>query len=709
MALIANDAAIDGVAFRKIFGGAQDDAKAERATMDMMDVADATPSPPMQFILLDVDGVLHPLTQSGHPLHALMDDLTRRTDADMELNEETGVGGVVAGEFLSDNMTALAHMINSTGAQIILSSTWRETGPQRRAVDAQLVKHGLQPAVGATPRIPGLTGGRSKEILAWADTATENCCWVAIDDLELQGLPNDCFVKTEPSKGLTLADAERAVECLRRQQQRLASSTIKVAQPASKKVARKPTNDLNEPAVSCFKTTQIEVKRPPPQPKRTLQLQLDDGTMEDAPPKPAIARITLNDCLACSGCVTKAEAAFVTQQNTAEFLQRLQAGKDQLVVVSVSTAAWGGLGVHYQLGLRETFRRLSSLFKSLGCHHVFDCDLANDLHLAQVAAEFVERFRTTQAASSAGGGAAASAPLPLLTASCPGWVQYAERKQGAYVLPHLSRVRSPQQIAGVLIKRLHATAAGVPPDRVYHVAVAPSFDQKLEATRAAFADGDTKDVDCVLTPLELAALLDERGVASLSHIPDDGTAEAAETPLSKRYASGGAAEFVFRVAARELFGVELPPEAPLPWTAGRNQDHRELLLPAADGGGVPRLRFAQAYGFRNIQNVLRRVKSGRQQYDLVEMMASPGGEANGGGQARAPNAEAQRTRAAEIDALLANDAETAHRSPLDSPKLTELYAPGGFLEGGPLGARRSSTCGPSTRRATAAARQRVVV
>ena len=26
------------------------------------------------------------------------------------------------------------------------------------------------------------------------------------------------------------------------------------------------------------------------------------------------------------------------------------------------------------------------------------------------------------------------------------------------------------------------------------------------------------------------------------------------------------------------------------------------------------------------------------------------------------------------------------RSPLDSPRLAELYAPGGFLEGGPLGA-----------------------
>ena len=82
---------------------------------------------------------------------------------------------------------------------------------------------------------------------------------------------------------------------------------------------------------------------------------------------------------------------------------------------------------------------------------------------------------------------------------------------------------------------------------------------------------------------------------------------------------------------------------------------------------------------------MRRVKSGAgSPYHLVEIMATPGGEANGGGQARAPNPAAQRTRAAEIDALLANGAETVRRSPLDSPRLAELYAPGGFLEGGPL-------------------------
>ena len=62
------------------------------------------------------------------------------------------------------------------------------------------------------------------------------------------------------------------------------------------------------------------------------------------------------------------------------------------------------------------------------------------------------------------------------------------------------------------------------------------------------------------------------------------------------------------------------------------------MLPAAESGGAPRLRFALAYGFRNIENVVRRVKSGAgSPYHLVEIMASPGGEANGGGQARAPN------------------------------------------------------------------------
>ena len=47
-------------------------------------------------------------------------------------------------------------------------------------------------------------------------------------------------------------------------------------------------------------------------------------------------------------------------------------------------------------------------------------------------------------------------------------------------LPHLSRVKSPQQINGTLIKYGSEACHHTPPERIYHVAVMPCFDKKLE-------------------------------------------------------------------------------------------------------------------------------------------------------------------------------------------------------------------------------------
>ncbi|CAI7802482.1 unnamed protein product [Closterium sp. NIES-54] len=91
--------------------------------------------------------------------------------------------------------------------------------------------------------------------------------------------------------------------------------------------------------------------------------------------------------------------------------------------------------------------------------------------------------------------------------------------------------------------------------------------------------------------------------------------------------SGGYAEAVLRYAALELFGVHVPP-GPLEWQQVRNADMRECSV-AVDRQHV--LRVACAYGFRNIQNVLRRAKQGRCPYHYVEVMACPGGESGGVG------------------------------------------------------------------------------
>ncbi|EJK67688.1 hypothetical protein THAOC_11247, partial [Thalassiosira oceanica] len=157
------------------------------------------------------------------------------------------------------------------------------------------------------------------------------------------------------------------------------------------------------------------------------------------------------------------------------------------------------------------------------------------------------------------------------------------------------------------------------------------------------------------------------------------------------HGSGSYADYVFRSAALGLFGCDLSDSGPLPWrgasqgralpapqaagdgdglirrrrrrgaTGGEasSTDIRELTLYAhADGthscdgssspSSVPVLRFAAAYGFKNVQSVLRGLSSpgttaggeGRR-YDYVEVMACPSGCANGGGQV-GPGGEGRR-------------------------------------------------------------------
>ena len=532
-------------------------------------------------------------------------------------------------------------------------------------------------------------------------------------------------------------------------------------------------SDFITPSLACVKPVQIDTSKK----NRVLRIEGTDGAAAEEEEVPKVAKVTLNDCLACAGCITSAETVLVEQQSIEEFERMLSSASSayDLVVVSLSAPARAAIAVHSGLGLRETHGRISGFLKGIGCHSVLDCGVASDLSLMQAAAEFVHRFRAASASAAAAaaiaapaGGAEASEdsamdvsdgpagptsvgalPLPVLTSSCPGWICYAEKMVGEAVLPYLSRVKSPQQVAGTLIKYAHAAACGIAPERVCHVSIMPCFDKKLEAARDDFFNASagkdgTRDVDCVLSSAELLTLLERRGCASLGVAPgcepdvtppysglaaacvevaggaaagsggssgsggagsggagsggagsdgsssgDGGGNSSGEGgglgaigafTYAAPGASGGMAEFVFRVAAKELFGVDLPP-GPMPWVQGRNADIHELEL---QQGGATVLKFCRAYGFRNIQNIVRRAKSGKCPYQLVELMACPGGCANGGGQPRPPRGEAQ-TRTAAVEAMLVHPEETRPRWPIEHPTVQALYADGGFLAGGPQG------------------------
>lgn len=63
-------------------------------------------------------------------------------------------------------------------------------------------------------------------------------------------------------------------------------------------------------------------------------------------------------------------------------------------------------------------------------------------------------------------------------------------------------------------------------------------------------------------------------------------------------------------------------DAQLEMKALRNEDLQETHV---HKDGVHVLSAAKAYGFRNIQNLIRKLKAGNCPYDVIEVMACPSG------------------------------------------------------------------------------------
>lgn len=207
-----------------------------------------------------------------------------------------------------------------------------------------------------------------------------------------------------------------------------------------------------------------------------------------------------------------------------------------------------------------------------------------------------------------------------------GWICYAEKTHGSWILPHISEVKSPQQIAATFIKDLLPNELHTDASRIAVVMIMPCFDKKLEASRSDFLreDQQTKDVDFVITPVEIEQILEELDVEftdlDSSHVDHLSKAEIPTWNIPSGSGSGGYAEHVLRFAAKELYDVTLEH---ITFQPVKNSDIREAFL-EMDGQQV--LSVAICNGFRNIQNLVQKMKRKKRTYDYVEVMACPSGK-----------------------------------------------------------------------------------
>lgn len=437
-----------------------------------------------------------------------------------------------------------------------------------------------------------------------------------------------------------------------------------MASPFSGALRLTDLDDFLGPSQECIKPVQVD-RRPGTSATKIhveddgsyVQINQDGGTR-----RLEKARVSLDDCLACSGCVTSAETVLITQQSHEELRKVLEANKvaspdqQKLVVVSVSPQSRASLAAHFQLDPTDTAKKLTTFFKILGVHHVFDTSFSRNFSLLESQREFVQRFRAQK--------------LPVLTSVCPGWICYAEKTHGNLLVPLISTARSPQQVMGVLVKDFFAQRQHVSPATIYHMTVMPCYDKKLEASRSDFFDPkqQSRDVDCVITTGEVVRLLEEEGVSlstlepsPLDNVCDDPGVQ--EATSHRGGGSGGYLEHVFRYAARELFGIHVDEVTYKPL---RNKDFQEVTL---EQEGQVLLRFATAYGFRNIQNLVQKLKRGRCPYHYVEVMACPAGCLNGGGQLKSPNKPAKELLE-HVERLYR---EVKTEEPEEVPGIQDLY------------------------------------
>jgi iron only hydrogenase large subunit-like protein len=455
------------------------------------------------------------------------------------------------------------------------------------------------------------------------------------------------------------------------------------------------------------------------------EVTTEEKAAASQPPPPA--SISLTDCLACSGCVTSAEAVLVSLQSHTEVLTTLDTyrslrtpwhaqngmtnGHDapgrvnghshegKLFVASVSPQSRASLAAVFNVSEAEAGNMISQLLSgplglSAGGHQgsdftwVVDTNVVREACLVAAADEVTMALapNASNAPAKAGSeGAVDTTPKqPILTSACPGWICYAE-KTHPYILPHLSRLKSPQALAGTLIKSVLSQRYNVAPSQIWHVAIMPCFDKKLEASRSELTSAawlpshdasldPVRDVDCVITARELLHLASARGI-NFSSLPRTPLSAADRTPfpdpkldaflfppMTRRKqdaVAGPSGGYLYHIL--QTYQAQNPGSS-ITVSRGRNADVVEYSLVR---GSETIIRAARFYGFRNIQNLVRRLKpakasrlpggktgvsrkpgaaggEGVKDYAYVEVMACPGGCTNGGGQVKVTEVEGVR-------------------------------------------------------------------
>lgn len=323
-------------------------------------------------------------------------------------------------------------------------------------------------------------------------------------------------------------------------------------------------------------------------------------------------------CTLCGQCITHCPVGALRERDDRGRLNDALEDPEIVTMVQIAPAvrtAWGE-----QIGLRDrdaTQGKLVCALKKIGIDYVFDTNFSADLTIMEEGSEFLHRLANRNRHK-----------WPMFTSCCPGWLRYV-KIQYPDMVEDLSSAKSPQQMFGAVSKTYIAQKLGLNPDKIFSISIMPCVAKKYERTVPQVdSSGYGSDVDLVLTTRELDRLIrcDSIKPQDLTEMPFDDIFGEGSGAAVIFGTTGGVMEAALRSAYFLVNGENPQPDA---FKEVRGMDGwKDAKFQLGDN----ELKVAVVSGLGNTRKLIEAVKTGKAEYDFVEVMACPGGCVGGGGQ-----------------------------------------------------------------------------
>jgi len=337
--------------------------------------------------------------------------------------------------------------------------------------------------------------------------------------------------------------------------------------------------------------------------------------------------LNFSSCIQCGQCIMVCPTGALHEKSYLDAIQEAVSRDDVTAVVHYSPSVGVSLAEEFDLKPgRDITGLMNTALRKIGFNKVFDATFGAEIYIMEEAAQLADRLDKEEG-------------LPMISSSCPAWVKDVEQTYPD-LIDHLSTVKSPEQIAGTIIKQFCLESQDRGQNDVYSVSISACPARKFEAQRQEMTHQGISDIDAVMTTRELARLIKLYGIDMHAIEPSqaDEPFQKSGSPARLTAALGGTSEAVLRTLHHKLTGRDMmnPRISKMRGTkSNRSISHK---------AGERKLEFAAISPLKEIRDLMEDLHQGKGAYDYIEVMACPGGCINGGGQPFYANQKTLRSR-----------------------------------------------------------------